>query len=184
MENVGKSDGIFNAEKLLDLNAQYIRESENAYLSKEVIPFLQGSGCKDLEMNKVSKAVETLKMRSKTLVEMAEGALFYFSDEITYDAKGDGKFLRPDALEFIEEIKDRIEKTIDFSQKGLESLFLTFLEEKQIKLGKIAQPLRLALTGKTASPGLFEVMEVLGKENVLKRLTNAIRHIRAKEIYK
>jgi glutamyl-tRNA synthetase len=57
---------------------------------------------------------------------------------------------------------------------------LAFLEERQIKLGKIAQPLRVALTGKKASPGLFEVMEVLGKEKVLKRLTHAISHIKAK----
>jgi glutamyl-tRNA synthetase len=119
-------------------------------------------------------------MRARTLAEMAEGARFYFQEEITYEEKGDKKFLKPNVLELMEEIKGRLGKTDDFSQTGLESIFLGFLEEKQIKLGKIAQPLRVALTGKTASPGLFEVMEVLGKEKVLRRLTNAISHIRAK----
>ena len=80
----------------------------------------------------------------------------------------------------MEEIRGRLEKTDDFSQKGLESVFSAFLEEKQVKLGKIAQPIRVALTGKTASPGLFEVMEVLGKETVLRRLTDAISRIKKK----
>jgi glutamyl-tRNA synthetase len=180
LENVGKSAGIFNAAKLLDLNARYIRESENTSLSKEVLPFLQRLGYKNLDTGKAAEAVETLKMRSKTLVEMAEGALFYFQDDITYEQKGDNKFLRANVLELMEEIKGRLEKMTDFRQKDLEGVFLTFLEEKQIKLGRIAQPLRVALTGKTASPGLFEVMEVLGMEKVLHRLTVAITHIRAK----
>ena len=68
----------------------------------------------------------------------------------------------------------------DFSQKGLEKTFIDFLEEKNIKIGKIAQPLRVAFTGKTASPGLFEVMEVLEKKKVLDRLSQAISHIREK----
>jgi len=180
LESVGKSAGIFNSEKLLDLNAQYIRESENAYLAKELIPFLNNLGCKDLDKKKVSQAVETLKMRSHTLVEMAEGALFYFQEEISYEKKGDNKFLKPNILAFMEEIRDRIEKVDDFSQKGLEKTFIDFLEEKKIKIGKIAQPLRVALTGKTVSPGLFEVMEVLEKKKVLDRLSQAISHIREK----
>ncbi len=180
LENVGKSAGIFNAEKLLDLNAQYIRESATPDLAKTLIPFLEQLGYKDLDEQTVSQAVETLKMRSRTLVEMAEGARFYFQKDIIYEEKADRKFLKPNVLQLMEEIRRRLEKTDDFTQKGLETLFSGFLEEKQIKLGKIAQPLRVALTGKTASPGLFEVMEVLGKEKVLRRLTNAISHIKEK----
>jgi glutamyl-tRNA synthetase len=180
LENVGKSAGIFNSEKLLDLNAQYIRESEIGYLAEALMPFLHKLGCRNFDERKVSQAVKTLKMRSRTLVEMAESALFYFQEEIKYEQKGDTKFLKASILDLMEEISGRLEKTADFSQKGLESVFLNFLEEKQIKLGKIAQPLRVALTGKTASPGLFEVMEVLGKEKVLKRLKDAISHIKGK----
>ena len=180
LESVGKSAGIFNAEKLLDLNAQYIRESENVYLTKALIPFLNDLGCQAPDERKVSQAVDTLKMRSQTLVEMAEGALFYFQEDITYEKKGDHKFLKPNILTLMEEIRDRIEKIDDFSQKGLEKTFVDFLEDKKIKIGKIAQPLRVALTGKTVSPGLFEVMEVLEKNKVLNRLNQAISHIREK----
>jgi glutamyl-tRNA synthetase len=125
-------------------------------------------------------AVETLKPRARTLVDMAEQAGFYFRDEITYEEKGDKKFLKPGILELMEDIRARLEKAADFSQKGLEAVFVTFLEEREIKLGKIAQPMRVALTGKTASPGLFEVMEVLGQEKVVARLGRALDHIRGK----
>ncbi|MBW1667263.1 MAG: glutamate--tRNA ligase [Deltaproteobacteria bacterium] len=180
LEHVGKSPGIFNAEKLLDLNAQYIRESDTGYLTRTVIPFLEKRGLKNLDETKVARAVETLKIRSKTLDEMAEGSLFYFQDEISYEEKADRKFLKPNILGLMEEILERLEKTEVFSQKSLEKVFLDFIEEKQIKLGKIAQPLRVALTGKSASPGLFEVMEILGKEKVLERIRKALTHIARK----
>jgi len=180
LENVGKSPGIFNTEKLLDLNAQYIRESENSDLIESVVPLLEGLGCSNLETEKVAQAVETLKMRSRTLVEMAEGALFYFRDEFPYEEKGDRKFLKPNILGHLQDIRERLKSAEDFSIKGLEDVFRVFLEEQQVKLGKIAQPIRVALTGRTASPGLFEVMEILGKEKVLARLDKAVTHIKKK----
>ena len=181
LENVGKSAGVFNAEKLLDLNAQYIRESETTYLTEKVMPFLEALGFKDLNPDLVTGAVETLKPRSRTLVEMAEAARFYFLEDIIYEEKGDKKFLKPNILEHLEDITARLEKASDFSVKGLEEIFVAFLEERQIKLGKVAQPIRVALTGKTASPGLFEVMTVLGQDAVLSRLEKAIAHINAKK---
>lgn len=180
LENVGKSAGVFNAEKLLDLNAWYIRESSDDDIAHDVMPFLQKLGLENLEEQKVIQAVNTLKERSKTLVEMAESALFYFQDDITYEEKGDKKFLKPNVLEHLEDLQARLEKTPEFNQEGLEKTFISFLEDREIKLGKVAQPLRVALTGKTFSPGIFEVMEVLGKETSLKRLSKAIAHIKLK----
>jgi len=180
LENVGKSAGVFNMEKLQDLNAWYIRESADDILAKELIPFLEKSGFKSLNKEKVKDAAATLKIRSKTLLDMAESARFYFEKEIIYDEKADNKFLKPDILELLEDLRGRLEKTSVFDQEGLEKTFVTFLEANHIKLKKVAQPLRVAITGKTASPGIFEVMEVLGKEVVLERLGKAITHIRAK----
>ena len=96
LENVGKSAGIFNPEKLLDLNAQYIRESDSKDLGEGLIPFLERLGFKDLDKNQVAGAAETLRMRSKTLVEMAESARFYFDEDLRYEEKADRKFLKPD----------------------------------------------------------------------------------------
>jgi len=155
LENVGKSAGIFNGEKLLDLNAWYIRESSDEFLTENVIPFLQQFGLEKLEKEKVKKAVSTLKARSKTLVEMAEGALFYFQEDTKYEEKGDKKFLTPNVLELLEDLHKRLEQTAEFNQADLERAFVAFLDERRIKLGKVAQPLRVALTGKTVSPGIF-----------------------------
>ncbi|MCJ7594082.1 MAG: glutamate--tRNA ligase, partial [Desulfobacterales bacterium] len=99
---------------------------------------------------------------------------------IAYDEKAAGKFLKPDALNLMSGIRDRIESLSDFTQKTLEEVFLAFMEKEQIKLGKIAQPLRVALTGTSVSPGLFEVMEVLGKKEVLTRIDKALAHMARK----
>jgi glutamyl-tRNA synthetase len=181
LENVGKSAGIFNPEKLLDLNAQYIRESDSKDLSEGLIPFLERLGFKDLDENQVRGAAETLRMRSKTLVEMADSARFYFEEDLRYEEKADRKFMKPEVVPLMQETRVRLEKTPDFTQKNLEGLFLHILDEKKIKLGDIAQPLRVALTGTSVSPGLFEVMEVLGKEKVLRRMDKALLHISQKE---
>ncbi|MDB9823181.1 glutamate--tRNA ligase [Deltaproteobacteria bacterium] len=180
LKNIGKSAGIFNPEKLLDLNAQYIRESATGYLTGKLIPFLNDLGRKNLEEIKVFKAVETLKMRSRTMMEMAEGSLFYFDKEISYEEKGDKKYFKTEILEIMKDIRDRLKKSEGFSMNVLEDIFRDFLEEKDIKLGKIAQPLRIALTGKTVSPGIFEIMDVLGKEDTIQRLDNAISYIKEK----
>jgi glutamyl-tRNA synthetase len=179
LKNVGKSAGVFNAEKLLDLNAWYIRNSSDEFLAQELTPFLHQFGLKGLAQEKVKKVVATLKLRSKTLLDMAEGACFYFQEEITYEKKADDKFLKPDILGLLEDIHGRLEKATEFDQENLEKIFEVFLSDNEIKLKKLAQPVRVALTGKTASPGIFEVMEILGRNKVLERLTKAIAHIRS-----
>jgi glutamyl-tRNA synthetase len=180
LDHVGKSAGIFNTEKLLDLNAKYIREEEDGNLADLLIPFLANLGCSNLNKEKVKEALRTLKARAKTLVEMAQGALFYFK-EITFEKQADEKFLRPELLEILEDLLSDLKGATDFDQKELEKIFSALLESHQIKLGTIAQPLRVALTGRAVSPGIFEIMEVLGQETVIKRLSNAISHIKSKK---
>jgi len=180
LENVGKSAGILNPEKFLDLNAQYIRESDSRDLAEELIPFLERLGFQSLDKSQVAGAAETLRMRSKTLVEMAESARFYFEEDFRYEEKADRKFLKPEIAPLVQEARVRLESITEFTQKTIEGLFLRILDEKKIKLGEVAQPLRVALTGTSASPGLFEVMEVLGKEEVLRRIDKALQHMARK----
>jgi len=180
LSHVGKSAGIFNMEKLLDLNGKYISEEDDAHLADLVLPFLTDLGCSEVNKEQLTGAVRTLKLRANTLVEMAQSALFYFK-EITYDKDADEKFLRPELLGILEDLLVDLKTAPDFSQKRLEAVFSALLEKHQIKLGKVAQPVRVALTGKTVSPGIFEVMEVRGRETVLKRLTNAISHVKGKK---
>ena len=112
---------------------------------------------------------------------MAQGALFYFQD-IIYEKKADDKFLKLGVLEILEEVLSELNNAPSFDRNGLETIFAAFLEKHHLKLGKLAQPLRVAFTGTSISPGIFEIMEVLGKEAVLERLSNAIEHIRQKAV--
>jgi glutamyl-tRNA synthetase len=178
LQNVGRSAGVFNAEKLLDTNAWFIRETPSPLLASDLLPFLGRLGIRDPNPEMVAMAVETLKKRSKTLVDMAEAAMFYFEDPVAYDEKAAPKFLTPEILPQLEAMKGALEKVDGFSQPALEKAFSSFLETTGLKLKTIAQPLRVALTGRTASPGLFEVMEVLGRQRVLARLDQSISYIR------
>jgi glutamyl-tRNA synthetase len=178
LQNVGRSAGVFNAEKLLDTNAWFIRETPSLSLASALLPFLGRLGVRDPDPEMVAMAVETLKKRSKTLVDMAEAARFYFEDPVAYDEKAAPKFLTPEILPQLEAMKGVLEKVEAFSQPVLEKAFSSFLETTGLKLKMIAQPLRVALTGRTASPGLFEVMEVLGRQRVLARLDQSISYIR------
>ncbi len=180
LDHVGKAAGVFNAEKLLDLNAWHIRESSDQFLAEQLRPFLEKEGFGDLETKKTAAIASILKVRSKTLIEMVQGARFCLSDDIDYEKKGDDKFLHQDVVDLFERLSQRMEALSDFEQEGIEKLFAEFLEVEQITLRKLAQPLRIALTGKTASPGIFEVMAVLGKEKVIDRIRHAVAHIRAK----
>jgi len=166
-------------KKLLDCNAKYIREEDDGTLADLLLPFLSHLGCSNLPREKVKGAVGTLKARAKTLLEMAQGALFYFK-EIDYEKQADEKFLLPEVLHILEDLLSNLKKEKSFDRKELENIFSILLERHQIKLGAIAQPLRVALTGTSVSPGIFEVMEVMGQEMVVQRLSHVISHIKNK----
>jgi len=180
LESVGRSAGVFNFEKLLDLNAWYMRESDVEALSEAVIPFLEKLGVERPDKSFLVKAVGTLKMRSKTLVDLAKDALFYFQDEISYESSARDKFLVSQVAVPMRELQKALSRIEGFDQPALEKAFEGFLAASGLTLKAIAQPLRVSLTGRTASPGLFEVMEVLGKERALKRIDKALAFIEGK----
>jgi glutamyl-tRNA synthetase len=181
-ENVGKSSAIFNPEKLLWLNSQYIISSRPETLAELVMPFLIKEGIiqEGQAIDKVwlSKAITTLKERVKTLVELANSLKYYIVvDDIEYDRKAKEEFLNEKNLATLNEMKKLLEKLDDFVAPEIEKIFISFVERNNIKLGNIAQPVRVAITGKTESPGIFEVIEIVGKEKTLKRLEKAIKMI-------
>jgi glutamyl-tRNA synthetase len=180
LEHIGKSAGVFDPEKLLSLNADHIRATPPQTLVQPLKPFLKQRGIVTEDNGLLEKIIETLHARSKTLDEMAERALFYFADEIHYEEKAAKKFLKPSAVEALQLLTDQLEKLEAFSEKNLETAFQAVMDHTGLKLGKIAQPVRVALTGKTASPGIFEVTAILGKDRVISRLKKAVRFIEAK----
>jgi glutamyl-tRNA synthetase len=177
LAGVGKSAGIFNQEKLLWLNAHYIKEGDPHQIAQQLIPFLHRRGI-EAELNaRLIKAVQSLQPRAKTLVEMAEMAEFYFRDDFSYDEKGGQKFLRPDLTPFLVSLLEELRGSQDFAEAHLEKLFRQLTVQQGLKLNQAAQGVRVALTGKMTSPGLFEVMEGIGREQVIKRLERALGYI-------
>ncbi|MBW2568279.1 MAG: glutamate--tRNA ligase [Deltaproteobacteria bacterium] len=178
LENIGKSAGIFDQEKLLALNADHIKAASPENLSNHLLPFLKERGCMAEKGDFLDSVIKTLNTRSKTLIDMADGALFYFQENILYEEKAAKKFLKPALLETFKQLIDLFEQLEPFNKNNLENAFKKVMETTGLKFGKIAQPLRVALTGKTVSPGIFELIEALGKKQVISRLQNAGRFIK------
>ncbi|MCX5907366.1 MAG: glutamate--tRNA ligase [Deltaproteobacteria bacterium] len=177
LENVGKSAAIFNTEKLLWLNGLYIRQEKTEELAKLLLPFLQKKNLEPRSFPWLVEVVGTLKERSKTLVEMADQAEFYCKSDFAFDEKALKKHLQSKIKEPLEMLIAKLESSPDPDEKGLEEIFKEILSLKGIKLGELAQAVRVALTGKSGSPGIYEVMKILGKDETLKRLSQALKKI-------
>lgn len=179
LEAVGKSPAVFNPDKLLWLNQYYIKEYPLDRLVDLMIPLWQGMGLNASDREFVEKVVSDLKARSRTLVEMAEAGRFYFEDEIIYEAEAAKNFLKGEVVDQLEAIAEKLTTVQDYTKSGIEVFLRSVADEAGVKLKVIAQPLRVALTGKTVSPGIDEVMMTLGKDRVIKRIRRAVGYIRA-----
>ncbi|KPJ78654.1 MAG: glutamyl-Q tRNA(Asp) ligase [Deltaproteobacteria bacterium SG8_13] len=177
LANIGRSAGVFDPEKLLALNADHIMAANPRELIGPIRPFVAMHGFEVKDGAFIENVIRTLQPRSKTLKDMAADALFYFQDDIAYDSKAAAKFLRIEALTPLKELIAALQPIERFSERNLEAAFTSVMERTGLKLGKIAQPVRVALTGRSASPGIFEITEIIGKQKVLKRLRSAIEHI-------
>lgn len=179
LKNIGRSAGVFDQTKLLALNAEHIKATDPAELAPLLMPFLKRIGCEPTDMGMVEKAVKTLVTRSKTLIEMAEGAQFYFTDIASYDEKAVEKCFKAPAADVLRRMIAALEPLAAFDEASLEVVFKAVMEEMGLGFGKIANPLRVALSGKNVSPGMFEMMDVLGKETCLDRLKKALAFVDA-----
>jgi glutamyl-tRNA synthetase len=180
-EHVGKAAAVFNPEKLLWLNSQYIMSSSPEKLAELVRPFLVKeqiiSEDQDLDTAWLARAIQTLQERAKTLVELAGSLRYYIAEDVVFSDKAKEKFLNEKSRDLLKELKEGIFALPAFSKSEIENLFKVIVERHGLKLGALAQPVRVAMTGGTESPGIYEVLEVLGKEKVLNRLENAIKMI-------
>ena len=178
LKNIGKSAGVFDLDKLTALNADHIRAASVAQLAPRALPFFQAKGYDAAEDDYLLAVIETLHNRSKTLVEMADGAHFYYREDVRpYDEKAAKKFLKPEIAGVLTSLAEQLEMLDDLSEKKQEEVFKGIMEQTGLGFGKIAQPVRVALTGTAVSPGVFEMIAVLGKKRVLTRLKAAVEFI-------
>jgi glutamyl-tRNA synthetase len=180
IEAVGRSAGVFNPDKLLWLNHHYIMTGDPQRLADLLVPFLKEREVDPGNGPELTAVVRTLQERSKTMIEMADGAVFYYTSDFAYDEEAAVKFLKPEVVPLYEALLTKLAKLPDFSHDAIEAAFKEFCAEQGIKMGQIGPPVRVALCGGTTSPSIYEVLEVLGRDEARRRVERAIAFIRAK----
>ena len=164
--HVGKSPSRFDLAKLQNLNGHYLREADDVRLAALVAPRMAGPVDEAL----LARAMPVLKVRAKDLNELAAGAAFLFAQRpLTIEDKA-AALLTDEARALLGRIHERIEAQNDWTLEGLEASLKAMAEELGLGLGKLAQPLRAALTGQTTSPGIFDVLVLLGRDESLARI--------------
>ncbi len=206
LDSITTSAAMFNLEKLQWLNQHYIKSMSPEVLAEHWRPILERQGLLDekydslvdtilntpkpkemilppgkLTQRHVAAVIPALRERSKTLVEMAERAEFYFKDDVTYDEKAKKKFLTLEAAPLFEHLVEKLNtfKSLEGKESELEKILNEIARVAGLKFGKLAQPLRVALTGQTTSPGIYETLTLIGKKRVLERLQKALEIIRS-----
>jgi glutamyl-tRNA synthetase len=175
LDHVGAAPAVFNREKLLWLNFQYLKTMPAAELADLVCPFLQQKGLPvPSDRAWLARAVETLRERAKTLAELADHLRFYLTDDIEPAPKAAAAHLRPAVAPALADLTRRLEFVSPWNPATIEVAFQDTMSTHAIALGKLAQPVRVAVTGSTASPGIFEVLDVLGRERTIARLRAAL----------
>jgi len=174
LDAVGRSAARFDFAKLESLNGHYMREAEDGRLLEQILPMIcarLGGDVDETGRQRLMAGMDGLKQRAKTLVELSENALFFVSaPEFPLANQKAAKLLTGDGAELVAEARARLAALDDWKPEAMESLVREMAEQEGLGLGKIAQPLRAALTGSNVSPGIFEVMEILGRTESLERL--------------
>ncbi len=176
LDHVGRSPSRFDFKKLENLNGHYLREADNVRLAALVRPRIEAGldrALSDGEFTTLTAAMESLKPRAKTLHEIADGALFLFKKApLAMDEKASA-LLDADARSLLGNVESTLAGLEDWTMETLDAAIRKVAEDAGLGLGKVAQPLRAALTGTTTSPGIFDVLFLLGKDEALKRLETA-----------
>jgi len=177
LEKVGRTPAVFDPAKLLWLNGHYIKQAEAKRLVEHLFPFWEEAGVSREELQRketwwLEGVVRIYQERAKTLRELAEASKVLFEVRVTMDAEAAG-LLSSEARARLQALRPRLEALPEFTAAALETLVRGFATQQGVKLVEIAQPLRVALTGRTVSPPIFAVMELLGRERCLQRL-NAV----------
>jgi glutamyl-tRNA synthetase len=187
LSQVNRAAAVFNVEKLQWLNAHYLRTLPADALIPELLPHLLREGIvkapEEVDHAYLVRALDSVRERSKTLVEMARWLRFYLADHIIYDEKAAAKFLTPEVSPLLAKLIRALDDLTSFDAAAIEGVFQRLLAEEQVKLGEVAQPARVALTGGTMSPGIYAVMAILGRERVLARLRSAAEWMKDRDFF-
>jgi glutamyl-tRNA synthetase len=185
LDKVNKTAAIYDTEKLTWMNGHYMRNYDLEQLTQFARPFFVKKGyisenATKSELEYLQKVIGVVRERAKTLVELADVAFYFFDDIFTYDQKGVEKAFKKEGIEdHLINIGKLLENVEVFDHHSTEAIFKKYSEQKGDSIGKTIQPVRLAITGLTGGPGLFEIMELLGRERTVKRIERAVTFVRS-----
>ena len=183
LENVNKANPIFNEEKLLALNQQYIMHTPDHKLADMVAPMLVAAEYTskywlETRWQYLLDIIGMLKERCKRMTEFVEKSEYFFTDEFEYDPEAAQKQFTDEGLTLLEKLKVGFEQLTNFKHDDIMGVINSLSEELGVKKGKLIHPTRLAVSGTTVGPGLYEMLEALGQASVVNRLQKAIDFIK------
>ena len=174
---VGTTSGVWNPDKLLWLNQQYLKTLPPSTVAERLLPFLEAKGFSVQGDPRVEKVVLVMRERVQTLQEMADRGSYFFSRGVSLDEKSASKHLTAQTRGLLEEARRVLAEVPAWSATGIDDALRSMAERLSIGLGKIAQPIRVAVTGGTASPGIGETLEIVGRDETLRRIDTAMARI-------
>lgn len=173
-EQVGATASVFNPDKMLWVNHTWIKSLSPEELARRALPYFQAAGVPAEHGPRLVEVARVLQERAKTLVDLVAQARYFFA-AVEVDPKAREKFLSADSTPVLQAIRTGLAAMASPDAPQLEKLFNEAAQSRGLGLGKVAQPVRVALTGGTASPGIYDVILILGREEALRRLDDAIR---------
>ncbi len=181
LDDINKSASAINPDKLLWLNQHYIKEGDPEHVARHLAWHMQRLGIDTSNGPALSAVVKALAERSKTLLEMARSSRYFYQDFDEFDEKAAKKNLKAAALLPLQTMLERFTAVEQWDGEALHQIVLDVAQQLELKLGKVAQPLRVAVTGAGMSPGIDVTLELIGRERCLARMNKAIEFINSKE---
>jgi glutamyl-tRNA synthetase len=173
-KDVGATAGVFNPDKMAWVNHEWMKKLPLDELARKALPFFRAAGLPAEDDAKLRHVCAVARERARTFGEYVQ-QFRYFYAPVELDPKARAKFLTPESRPVLEAIRAGIAALPSLETGALEKLFHATAEARGLGLGKVAQPVRVALTGGTASPGMYDVVQILGREETLRRLDEGIR---------
>lgn len=173
--HIHHSPAAFNVEKLKWLNQHYLKTKNPAAFARDFAKQLALIGIHRTNEAQLIAVIQLQAERVKTLKDMAENSRYFFEDELFYDDASVKKHFTPEALLLLSVAKKYFESMTQWTSAALHETIVNITNEQQVKMGQLAQPLRVAVTGSTVSPSIDSTLHIIGKERVLKRIEFALR---------
>mgnify|MGYP006282768151 CR=1 FL=1 len=182
LEKVNKGGAVFNREKLDWMQAQYLKKSPSEPLAEMLAPHVKEKGWEGFSLDYLKQVVELFKERVTFVDEIVENAPYMFEDPEEYEEKYYNKRWKDDSEDIIRPLIEKFRETDDFSHENTHSITKAYVDESGNKFGVVIHPLRLMITGRSVGAGMFETMEVLGKEVCIRRMEKFLERLKNDEI--